>query len=304
MEDVKININPSSDEDKSIKQITTRIAERLRKNTIQFLENSEIQHIVDVMFDKQTDNTSDSEEQRINPNDQDKHISIYYKIGIFKFIIIPITFLILDFYYAFQQEDKCYFVNLFLLAEAIAISVRLFTQIICIITGLVTLIHIEKVLYHMFILLFWSLNGLIFGLIDQDCIAASKFNYILFWISLGSTILYEIFLLFVIPLIAAIKDARKKKYEHEKMMKAIDNLNQLSFVNGELVDSDGISCKILDSEDAQCSICLEYYVDTPDDKVVLLKCGHIFHHSCNKKWVQTHGSCAYPYCKTQIVSIK
>lgn len=49
-----------------------------------------------------------------------------------------------------------------------------------------------------------------------------------------------------------------------------------------------------DEEDGRCLVCLEGYKD--NDLLGMLKCGHDFHSSCIKKWLQVKNAC--PVCKS------
>jgi len=52
----------------------------------------------------------------------------------------------------------------------------------------------------------------------------------------------------------------------------------------------------IDKNNGECSICFNNYED--DNNIGKLKCGHIFHNSCIKKWFVTSGTC--PICRSNV----
>jgi len=54
--------------------------------------------------------------------------------------------------------------------------------------------------------------------------------------------------------------------------------------------------KYEDAETNQCSICLEDIKN--NDEAMVLKCAHIFHHSCASEWLKTHEVC--PLCRDMV----
>ena len=52
--------------------------------------------------------------------------------------------------------------------------------------------------------------------------------------------------------------------------------------------------------DGECSICFNNYDD--DNDAGKLKCGHIFHNSCIKRWFTTSGTC--PICRSNVFECK
>ena len=53
----------------------------------------------------------------------------------------------------------------------------------------------------------------------------------------------------------------------------------------------------VDSNQKKCSICLEDYQQ--NDKISILKCDHIFHNECIKKWLNNNGTC--PFCREYLL---
>jgi hypothetical protein len=57
---------------------------------------------------------------------------------------------------------------------------------------------------------------------------------------------------------------------------------------------DRLPSSFSNSEDKEeCSICYESY-EEPHNRAIRLSCGHIFHSSCLRLWMQDHINC--PYC--------
>ena len=54
--------------------------------------------------------------------------------------------------------------------------------------------------------------------------------------------------------------------------------------------------KLIGDEEKICAICLENYCI--GNKIVYLPCGHYFHSSCIKTWININKKC--PYCKNDI----
>ncbi|GJM95338.1 hypothetical protein PR202_ga12060 [Eleusine coracana subsp. coracana] len=48
---------------------------------------------------------------------------------------------------------------------------------------------------------------------------------------------------------------------------------------------------------AECSICLERCDDA--EGLIQLRCKHVFHSSCLKRWLRSHGDC--PYCRASVL---
>ena len=46
----------------------------------------------------------------------------------------------------------------------------------------------------------------------------------------------------------------------------------------------------------ECPICLEYFNDK--EKLAKLKCGHVFHIECIKKWISRESNC--PTCRIKV----
>ena len=246
-------------------------------------------------------NNIDPEIDQNNNNMGDEELRTLGKGVNYWRIVILIAFIVPNYYYGTQLNDGCRTINIFLLVDGILCSIRLFCCIIYLISQSLEFLVIEKIVYNVVILI-WLICAIVFGGINSQCTGSpAQPSYIFFWTSVAMTIVYRLCVC-VIPTFVLILCYINKSNQSNRVMKIINKLESLTFINGSLVDSKGKIVKTLEKEDDKCGICLADYGDTPDDKIITLPCKHHFHSDCNKAWMTDHSSC--PFCRSVVIKVK